>query len=198
MFIKCDIQRVLSEGIIKPSTSLWWIPVVVTKDDNHRKRHVIECSQTINEITQLDAYPVPNMDDFINKIAQYKVFTSADLKSAYHQIPVRAEERPYTAFEADGQLVQFNHTPFCITNGVGCFQGKMAQFILTYDSEDRFSFLDNVYTCGAGQEDHGRHWNKFRKAAREHTFTCNEENQFSLQLNCKTTIAWSTVFTIHN
>ena len=57
----------------------------------------------------------------------------------------------------------------------------MVQFILTNDLENTFAFLDNVYICGTDQEDHDR-CNKFKKAAREHNFTFNEEKQ--LQLNC--------------
>ena len=39
------------------------------------------------------------MDDLINKLAQFKVFTSVDLKSAYHQIPLRAGDRPYSVLK---------------------------------------------------------------------------------------------------
>ena len=128
MFIKGKIQRLLSEGIIEPSTSPWRAHVVVTKDDNHKKMLVIDYSQTINKFTQLDAHPLPNMDDLIIKMAQFNVFTSVDLKSGYHQIPLRAGDGPYTACEADGQLVQFTRMPF----GLSCFQRKMDQFISTY------------------------------------------------------------------
>ena len=37
-FIKSEIQRLLSEGIIEPSISPWRAQVVVTKDENHKKR----------------------------------------------------------------------------------------------------------------------------------------------------------------
>ena len=109
MFIKGEVQRLLSEGMIEPSPSLWRAEVVVTKYSNHKKRLVIDYSQTINKFTQLDAYPLPNMDDLINKISQFKVFTSVDLKSA---------------FKAGGQLVQFTHVPFGATSGVNFFQSK--------------------------------------------------------------------------
>ena len=128
MFIKQEIQRLLSEGIIEPSTSPWRENVVVNKDDNHKNILVIDYSQAINKFTQLDAYPLPNIDDPIIKIAQFNVFVSVDLKSAYHQIPLRPGDRPYTAFKTDEQLVQFTRMLF----GLSCFQRKMDQFISTY------------------------------------------------------------------
>ena len=49
-FIKNELQRLLTEGIVEPSTSPWRAQVVVTKDDNHKKRLVIDYSQTINKL----------------------------------------------------------------------------------------------------------------------------------------------------
>ena len=89
------------EGIIEPSDSPWRAQVVVTRNERHRKRLVTDYSQTINRFTQVDAYPLPRIDDTINKIAQYKVFSTIDLKSAYHQVPIKDEEKKFTAFEAN-------------------------------------------------------------------------------------------------
>ena len=57
IFIKGKVQLLLLEGIIEPSRLPWRAQVVVTKDDNHKKRLVIDYSQAINKFTQLDAYP---------------------------------------------------------------------------------------------------------------------------------------------
>ena len=47
----------------------------------------IDYSQTVNRFTQLDAYPLPRIDDMVQKIAQYSICSTLDLKSAYHQVP---------------------------------------------------------------------------------------------------------------
>ena len=58
-FIKKETQRLLNEGIIKPSKSPWRVQVLVTKEtEKHKKRMVIDYSQTINRYTELDAYPL--------------------------------------------------------------------------------------------------------------------------------------------
>ena len=62
------------------------------------------------------------MDDLAQEIAKYKIYGSLDLKSAYHQIPIKEEDKPYMAFEANGKLYQFCRIPFGVTNGVACFQ----------------------------------------------------------------------------
>ena len=78
-----------AEGIIEPSQSPWRAHVLVTANENHKKNLVIDYSQTINRFTQLDAYPLPNIEKTVGDIACYKVFSTMDLKSAYHQIPIR-------------------------------------------------------------------------------------------------------------
>ncbi|XP_068235600.1 uncharacterized protein [Palaemon carinicauda] len=87
--------------IIEPSISPWRAQVVVVKDplDRHKKRLCIDYSQTINQYTELDAYPLPRIEDMVHDLAKYKVFSTFDLKSAYHQISIKESERKYTAFE---------------------------------------------------------------------------------------------------
>ncbi len=110
-------KRLLAKGIIDPSPSPWRAQVVVVKGENLRKRMVVDYSQTINRFTQLDAFPLPRINELVNGITQYKVFRIIDLCSAYHQVPLRQEEKPYTAFEASGGLYQFR-VPFEASGGL--------------------------------------------------------------------------------
>jgi len=103
-FIEEETWRLLQEGIIEQSNSPWRAQVVVTKDENHKKRLAIDHSETINRFILLDGYPLPRIDDTVNKIAQYRVFSSTDLCSEYHQIRIKDEDKPYTAFESSGSL----------------------------------------------------------------------------------------------
>ena len=147
-FIRSEIKNLVSEETIEPSCSPWRAQVVVTKEENHKKRLVVDYSQTINKFTQLDGYPLPRIDDFVNKIAQYRVFTSIDLKSAYHQIPLKEEDKLFAAFEADGGLWQFRRMPPGVTNGGSCFQRSINDFIAEENIPDTFAYFDNIYVCG--------------------------------------------------
>ena len=155
-FIRQEVKQLLKDDIIEPSDSPWRSQVVVTKDDNHRKRLVVDYSETVNKYTQLDAYPMPRIDEFINKLAQYRVFTSIDLKSAYHQVPLKDSDKPFTAFEAEGELWQYKRMPFGVTNGGSCFQRYMNSLIRERGNEDTFAYLDNIYICGNDANHHDK------------------------------------------
>ena len=90
---------------------------------------VIDYSQMINRFTQLDAYPLPRIDETVNKIAQYRDFSTIDLKSAYHEVPIKEEEKKYTTFEANHHLYQFCRVLYGVTNGVAAFQRTITDFM---------------------------------------------------------------------
>ncbi|XP_055862342.1 uncharacterized protein LOC106074444 [Biomphalaria glabrata] len=173
-FINTEIQRLLKEEVIEPSKSPWRAQVLITSNERHKRRMVIDYSQTINRFTLLDAYPMPRMDELAEKISQFSVFSTLDLKNAYHQIPIKEEERPYTAFEAGGRLYQFRRIPFGVTNGVACFQRTIDKIIEDEQLENTFAYVDNVTICGHDTESHDRNLQRFFKVAQKYGITFNE------------------------
>ena len=173
-FIKKETQRLLNEGIIKPSKSPWRAQVLVTKEtEKHKKRMVIDYSQTINRYTELDAYPLPRIDDMVSKISKYSVFSTLDLKSAYHQIPLPEEDKIYTAFEATSKLYEFNTLPFGLTNGVAAFQRSLDNVIEENNLEDTFAYVDNITVCGMNQEEHDINLKALYETAKKRNMTFN-------------------------
>ncbi|XP_072098229.1 uncharacterized protein [Mobula birostris] len=136
---------------------------------------VVDYSQTINRLTQLDAYPLPRIADMVNQIAQYKVYSTIDLKSAYHQLPICREDRPYTAFEADGRLYQFLRVPFGVMNGVSVFQRAIDRMVDQCQLKATFPYLDNITICGHDQQDHDNNVQKFLQAAKSFNLTYNKD-----------------------
>ena len=173
-FVESEIQKLLSEDIIEPSTSPWRAQVVVTGGDRHKRRLVIDYSQTINKYTLLDAYPLPRLDKMAESISQYTFYSTFDLKSAYHQIPLKEEDKEFTAFEACGNLYHFKRVPFGVTNGVAVFQRTIDNILKKEKVPASFAYLDNVTICGETKEELETNVELFRKAAKLHGLTFND------------------------
>ena len=174
-FISEEVDRLLKEGVIEESVSPWRAQVLVAGGNNHKKRLVVDYSQTINKYTQLEGYPLPRIDDLVQKLANNRYFSTIDLKSAYHQIPLRKEDRYYTAFEADGRLFQFTRIPFGLTNAVPVFQRQMDRIIKSNQLKKTHAYLDDIIISGDTKEEHNLNLEAFLAVAEKLNITINKE-----------------------
>ncbi|OUC47816.1 hypothetical protein D917_06635 [Trichinella nativa] len=154
----------------------WRAQALVVTTDNHKKRMIIDYSQTINRFTLLDAYPLAKINDMVQAISNYRFFSTVDLKSAYYKIPINARDKPYIAFEADGRLYQFKRIPFGVTNGATCFQRVMDNILRVEKLKDTFVYVDNVTICGMNEEDHDKNLNRYREVAEKYNQTLIRTN----------------------
>ena len=172
-FIEAETGRLLASDIIEPSRSPWRAQVLVVKQ-KEKKRLVVDYSMTINRFTELDAYPLRNIEDLVNEISQDKYYSSLDLRSAYHQVPILPEERPFTAFEAGGRLYQYKRLPFGVTNGVSAFQRCIDNFIKHYDLQKVYAYIDDLTVTGATLKEHDQNLERLLQAAKDCNLTLNE------------------------
>ena len=185
-FIDHEIDHLLSDGVIEPSTSPWRAQVVVVKSPNKgKKRLCVDYSQTINIYTELDSYPLPRIDEMINNLSQYKVFSTFDLKNAYHQIPIRLDDKKYTGFEANGKLYQFCRIPFGVTNGVAVFQRQMDKLITDEGLKDTFPYLDDVTVAGRTKDEHDANVKAFMDVVTRKGITLNDSKSVTSTTSIK-------------
>ena len=153
-FISSEIKRLLTDGLIEPSNSLWRSQPLVVTQDNHKKRMVIDYSRTINKFTFVDSYPLPKMHDVVQEVAQYKIYSTLDMSSAYHQVEIPACDKMYTAFQAERSLWQWKRISFRLTNGVPCFQRIIDEIIKSNKCTGTYAYLDDITVGGKTQEEH--------------------------------------------
>ena len=174
--IQQEVSKLLSEGIVEISSSPWRAQVVVASYplDRHKKRLCIDYSETINQYTDLDAYPLPRIGDMVHDLAAYKVYSTFDLKTAYHQVPIKESARKYTGFEPNGSLYQFCRILFGVTNGVAVFQRAMDKMVDEEGLKDTFPYLDNITVAGRNQQERVENVKKFHEAIQRRSLTLNE------------------------
>ena len=173
-FIQQEVSKLLADGIIEKSHSPWRAQVLVIREPNHKVRMVVDYSRTVNKFTNLDAYPMQNIENLVQEMAQYSVYSSLDLKSAYYQVPLHPEDREYTAFQAGSELFQYVRLPFGLKNAVAAFQRLIDEFITENQLCGVKAYVDNLYVGGHTQEEHDHNLNQLLEAARKWKLTFNE------------------------
>ena len=165
LFIRSEVRRMKEEGIIQPSRSSWRSQIVVATGASGKKRLAIDYASTVNRFTQPDAFPVPLVRDVLQEVSAHKIFSSIDLRGAYHQLLLRPEERHLTAFEGDGKLYEFTRLPFGVMNGVPAFTRALQE--VTDGLKGVTTYLDDIVIGGSTPEEHDDNLRAFLLRARE-------------------------------
>ena len=173
--IAMEVKRLLKENITEPRKSPGKAQFLIMSNENPKKKMVVDYSQTINRYTQHNAYPLPRIDEKVSDISKYHILNTLDLRSAYHQIPIKLEEKPYMAFEACGHLYQFRRIPFGVTNGVASFQRVIDEIISNEKFKGTVAYIDNVTVCSYNKEDHNHNLKQFMAAVNKYGLTLNKE-----------------------
>ncbi|GJV75762.1 putative reverse transcriptase domain-containing protein [Tanacetum coccineum] len=92
-----QLRELLEKGFIRPSSSPWGAPVLFVKKKDGSFRMCIDYRE-LNKLTVKNRYPLPRIDDLFDQLQGSSVYSKIDLRSGYHQLRVREEDIPITAF----------------------------------------------------------------------------------------------------
>ena len=89
-------NKMLTMGVIEPSSSLWSSPVVLVKK-KESTRFCVDYLK-LNDVTAKDAYPFPLISDYLDALTGSKCFSSMDLNSGFWQVSIDPLNKEKTAF----------------------------------------------------------------------------------------------------
>ena len=96
--LKLQMEELVSKGFVRPSTSPWGASVMFVKKKDGSLRLCIDYRE-LNKVTIRNQYPLPRIDDLFYQLQGARVFSKIDLRSGYHQLKIRLEDVPKTAFK---------------------------------------------------------------------------------------------------
>jgi len=164
--IKEEIDKMIKDGVIKKSWSPWSSPVVIVEKKDGSKRFCIDYRK-INKITEIDAHPLPRMDDMLEPFLECNWFSSMDLASGYWQIEMEEEDKKKTAFTCHLGLYEFEVMPFGLTNAPPTFQRMMNELLKDWLYEFTMVYLDDIIIYSKTFEEHIEHIEKVLKKLKE-------------------------------
>ncbi|CAB5212107.1 unnamed protein product [Rhizophagus irregularis] len=146
-------------GKIRKSWSPWASPVTLAGKKSGNYRFCIDYRK-LNNITKTDAYPLPRIDELLEKFRKGNWFTSLDLAAGYHQVEMAEEDKEKTAFICSQGLYEYNVMPFGLKNAPGTFQRLMDEILEEYVGEFVTVYLDDIMIYSRNFEEHLEHVNK--------------------------------------
>src|SRR3989337_4334176 len=118
--LKEEIDKSLRKGFIRPSSSAWGAPSLFVREEDETNR-LVQGYRPINQATIQNKYPLPRINDLYDQLARSSVFSKLDLRLGYHQIRVREEEIPKTAFVTRYGSYAYTVMSFGLRNGPALF-----------------------------------------------------------------------------
>ncbi len=153
-----EISKQLTEqidlGLIRPSLSGFGAPILLVKKKDGTFRMCIDYRR-LNAITKKDSFPLPLIDDLVDKLTGAKVFSKIDLKSGFHQVKMDPSSIERTTFVTPSGSYEWLVMPMGLANAPATFQRLMQKTL----GHLKFVgiYLDDIVIFSANMEEHKQH-----------------------------------------
>ncbi|UYV79536.1 hypothetical protein LAZ67_17003051 [Cordylochernes scorpioides] len=170
--IRSQIRQMLDNDIIEPSYSPFSSPVTLVTKRDKTKRFCIDYRK-VNEVISSDVHPLPRIEDILDRLARAKYFSTADVSSAYWQVPIHPDSRPLLAFATIDGLYQPTRLPFGLKTSPQIYERAINQVLQGHGLDCVAHYFDDFVIYSETLEEHQEHLRRFFAF-------CDAEN---LQLN---------------
>ena len=163
-----DLRRQIKEWteaeIIEPCVGPWSSPLVpVRKKDSQQFRWAIDYRK-LNMMTVEDVFPLPRLEETIQKLAGSAVFSCLDSAGAFHAVPMDPASRELTAFCSPLGLYQFKRMGFGLKNAPSIYSRIIEKALAHLPGHFHLSYLDDVIVHSPDLDQHIDHLRQVLRA----------------------------------
>lgn len=138
------INDLLDKGIIEESDSEYASPILLVKKKDGSDMMCVDFRK-LNDVTIKDRFPLPRIDDHIDCLGRNKYFSSLDMATGFHQIPLDQESVPLTGFVTPEGHYQYLKMPYGLANAPVVYQRIITKTLReSIESGDILVYIDDV------------------------------------------------------
>ncbi|GBG60349.1 hypothetical protein CBR_g4305 [Chara braunii] len=172
--LRAQFGDLLDKGWIRPSRSPHGAPVLFVRKKNKDLRLCINYHK-LNAQTVKNARPLPRIDDLLERLGGAKYFSKLDLRSGYHQISMRSNDRYKTTFKTWYGHFEWVVMPFGLTNAPTTFQAPMTNNFRAMLDRFVMVYLDDILVYSQTLEDHLEHLRRVLETLRHAKYKVNRD-----------------------
>lgn len=172
--VEKQINELLNDGIIRPSRSpynapVWIVPKKMDASGKKKYRMVIDYRK-LNAVTVADRYPIPEINEVLANLGKNKYFTVVDLKSGFHQIPLKECDVEKTAFSINNGKFEFVRLPFGLKNAPSIFQRTLDDVLRDHIGKICYVYIDDIVIFSKTEKEHFENLRKIFKTLESANF----------------------------
>ncbi|GJS06455.1 putative reverse transcriptase domain-containing protein [Tanacetum coccineum] len=151
-----QLQELSDKGFIRPSSSPWGAPVLFVKKKDGSFRMCIDYCE-LNKLTVKNRYPLLRIDNLFDQLQGSNIYLKIDLRSGYHQLTVREQDIPKTAFQTRYGHYEFQVMTFGLTNTPAVFMDLMNRVCKPYLDKFVIVFIDDILIYSKDKKEYEEH-----------------------------------------
>jgi len=153
--IKKELDEMLELGILEESHSSWSSPIILVDKPDGTFRFVVDYRK-LNNVSEIDAFPLPRIDDLIDRIGNAKYITKFDISKAYWQVNLTEKSKEISAFTTPWGIYNFKVLPFGLASAPSTFQ-RLMEKVLSRLEEFAGTYLDDITIYSFEWKEHLNH-----------------------------------------
>jgi hypothetical protein len=166
--VRKEIDAMLKFGVVRPSISDWASPIVLVPKKDKTIRFCVNYKK-LNKVTRFNAYPMPKIEDILDRLGKAKFITTLDLCKGYWQVPMGTSSIPKTAFVTPFGLFECTRMPFGPTGSAATFQNLVDKMLTGLDFAA--GYIDDIVIWSEDFPSHLQHVAEVLERIRNAGFT---------------------------
>ncbi|VDI55350.1 Hypothetical predicted protein, partial [Mytilus galloprovincialis] len=162
--METQIKNLKENDIIEESMSPYHSSVILVKKPNNTYRFVLDFRK-LNEVTKKVSFSIPKIEEVVDTVgySRAKIFSSLDLASGFHQVPLDEQSKHKTAFMTPQGQYQFKRLCFGLTNAPATFQMLMTKVLQELNWKVALIYIDDILVFSKNFDEHLEHLNLVKK-----------------------------------